>query len=101
MKHLIILTLVLYCENGMFTPAHTFLGADVWLILNRLGYSAYLLQSLVIYYFYDTMIVQLHVDGLHLVWNCFGCLFMTLILAYFLYILVETPIARLVDRYVK
>ena len=98
---MIILTLVLYCENGMFTPAHTFLGADVWLILNRLGYSAYLLQSLVIYYFYDTMIVQLHVDGLHLVWNCFGCLFMTLILAYFLYILVETPIARLVDRYVK
>jgi len=100
----IILFLIIFCENNQYTGnlgklIHKFLGADIWLILNRLGYSAYLIQSLVVYFFYHTMMVQYHNDTLHLLWYCFGNLFIVILLAYFMFIVVEAPFANLVGRY--
>lgn len=92
----VIIFLIIACEEGYVPAFHKFLGADIWLILNRLGYTGYLVQSLVIYYWYDTFYVQFHVNMIHLYWMGVGNVFICLIFGYLAYIFSEAPFAGLV-----
>ena len=69
------------------------------MILGRLGYTGYLVQSAVIYYFFDSQPVQYHADLVRLSFLFLGFIMMSYMNAYTLYMVVEAPFAILATKF--